>query len=137
MCKQYKGGRSKACNRYLSWLGEVAALQASAEVLQLHCGFRGLPALQGFTQAALWAGSTVGQPSTEIPLCHAQEMMSNVLATISCALCMVCSLPERVCILCDLCWKHFQRLHLGCQLDLLQIRLISQAVSALKGRFCP
>ena len=68
---QCKRAESRAHNQYLSWLCEVAALQASAEVLQLHRCFRGLPALQGFAQAALRAGSAAGKPSVGSLLCDA------------------------------------------------------------------
>ena len=68
---QCKRAQSKAHNGYLSWLREVAALQASAEVLQLHGCFRGLPALQGFAQATLRAGRTAGKPSIGGLLCDA------------------------------------------------------------------
>ena len=113
---QRKGAQSRVRQWYLSWLGEVAALQASAEVLQLHRSFCGLPTLQGFAQATLWAGSTASEPSIETPLRTGNE--EQCAGNTSCAWCMTCSLPERVCILCDLCWKHFQGLHLRCQLDL-------------------
>ena len=69
---QGKCAQSRAHNWYLSWLREVAALQASAEVLQLHGCFCSLPALQGLAQATLWAGSTVGKPSIGSVLCDAQ-----------------------------------------------------------------
>ena len=69
---QCKRASSRPHNRYLSWLREVAALQASAEVLQLHGCFRGLRALQGFTQATLRACSTVGKPSIGSLLLNAQ-----------------------------------------------------------------
>ena len=75
---------SRAHNQYLSWLREVAALQASAEVLQLHRCFRGLPALQGFAQAALRAGSAAGKPSVGSLLCDCTGMMCNVLTVTSC-----------------------------------------------------
>ena len=57
----------------------MAALQASAEVLQLHRCVCGLPALQGFAQASLRAGSAAGKPCHRSALWDAYEMTSNVL----------------------------------------------------------
>ena len=63
----------------------MAALQASAEVLQLHRCVCGLPALQGFAQASLRAGSAAGRPCNWSVLWDAHEMMRNVLTVTSCA----------------------------------------------------